>query len=244
MPYLLSAEPERPRILIINPNSSTSFSIAMQSTLTSTFPLDFFTPSHPASPLSIEGTTDSIISAAACLHDLSSRLDEWDGFIVACFSAHPLTLALRELTATPVVGILDTPLLMASQLGSNVGILTTSPRWVPLLTHDIHALHIASLNTAGVVSSGLSVLDLEHLPREQVLSTLGKMAKEELVEQRQADVIVLGCAGMVGLDTAIRETVGKGVVILDPVRCALEVLEGLVRMKVKTAKRGIYAEVK
>jgi allantoin racemase len=162
-------------------------------------------------------------------------------FVVACFSAHPLVNGLRELTSAPVHGILEAPLLFASTLGSAVGILTTSPRWVPLLKHDVHSLHLSSLNTCGIVSSGLSVLDLENLPREQVIRRLSEVAKIELDQARGCDVIVLGCAGMVGLEQIIRDACTPGMTVLDPVRCAVELCGGAVRMGVRTSKAGIYA---
>lgn len=139
------------------------------------------------------------------------------------------------------MSILESPLLFASTLGSRVGILTTSPRWEPLLTHDISALHLSAQNAAGVVSSGLSVLDLEDLPREQVMDRLCEVARVELQDRRGADVIVLGCAGMVGLERAVREACQPGMVVLDPVRCALEMCLSLLRMGGKTSKLGIYA---
>jgi allantoin racemase len=148
---------------------------------------------------------------------------------VACFSAHPLTPALRELTDGPVMSILEAPLLYAQTLGSRVGILTTA------------ALHLSAQNAAGVVSSGLSVLDLEDLPRDKVVQRLCDVAREELQDRRGADVIVLGCAGMVGLDVAVRDACQRGMVVLDPVRCALEMCISLIRMDIKTSKIGIYA---
>ena len=162
-------------------------------------------------------------------------------FVVACFSAHPLVPALRELTSSPVHGILEAPLLFASTLGSAIGILTTSPRWVPLLKHDVHSLNLSSLNSCGVVSSGLSVLDLEHLPRDQVVGRLSEVAKHELDEKRGCDVIILGCAGMVGLEQVIKEACTPGMTVLDPVRCAVELCAGAIRMGARTSKAGIYA---
>ncbi|WVW86170.1 hypothetical protein I302_108211 [Kwoniella bestiolae CBS 10118] len=247
MPFLLSpieAGPSLPRILVINPNATITFTEGMQRSLSPSpdIALDFYNPSYPAAPYSIEGVYDSVTSAAGCLEELKPQLGRWSGFVVACFSNHPLTEALRELTSSPVTSILSAPLLLASNLGSRVGILTTSPRWVPLLTHDIHALHLSPLCAAGVVSSGLSVLDLEHLPRERVMQTLTKMAKDELEVSRQADVIVLGCGGMVGLDREIKAVCREGMVVIDPVVAGVEVCGSLVRMRLQTGKLGIYAQ--
>jgi allantoin racemase len=85
------------------------------------------------------------------------------------------------------------------------------------------------------------VLDLEHLPRDQVVRRLSQVAKTELDEKRGCDVIVLGCAGMVGLEQVIRDACTPGMTVLDPVRCAVELCGAAVRMGVRTSKAGIYA---
>jgi hypothetical protein len=45
----------------------------------SDYELDFFTAPTSVSPLSIEGTFDSLISATACLSQLKAQLGRWDG---------------------------------------------------------------------------------------------------------------------------------------------------------------------
>ncbi|WFD28134.1 hypothetical protein MNAN1_003140 [Malassezia nana] len=153
------------------------------------YDLDYFTASPASAPMSIEGMYDSVVSAAACLVELEPCLEKYDGFVVACFSAHPLCHVLREKTTAPVMSILSAPLLLASTLGGKVSILTTSPRWVPLLEHDVQSLGLSSL-CHRIASSGLRVLELESLPREQVLETLGRIAREDLVERDGSDVIL------------------------------------------------------
>lgn len=212
------------------------------------YELDYFTASPASAPLSIEGMYDSVVSAAACLVELEPCLEEYDGvciycltqFVVACFSAHPLCHVLREKTTAPVMSILSAPLLLASTLGGKISILTTSPRWVPLLEHDVQSLGLSSL-CHRIASSGLRVLELESLPRKQVLQTLGRIAREDLVEREGSDVIVLGCAGMAGLEEAVREQCGPGVVVLDPVRCGVEMCVAAWRLGASTAKAGLYA---
>jgi Asp/Glu/hydantoin racemase len=87
----------------------------------------------------------------------------------------------------------------------------------------------------------MGVLDLESLPREQVLSTLGRIAKEELVDKRRAGAIVLGCAGMVGLKGEVEKACGEGVRVIDPVECGVEICKSLVRLGMRTSKVGMYA---
>lgn len=76
----------------------------------------------------------------------------------------------------------------------------------------------------------MSVLDLEHLPREQVLDTLGRSAKEVLVDGRHADGIVLGCAGMAGLERHVEAACRGKVRVFDPVKCAVETCKTLIRL--------------
>lgn len=63
----------------------------------SDYELDFFTAPTSVSPLSIEGTFDSLISATACLSQLKSQLGRWDGV-----SRHHCTLP-----SSVVVGCID-----------------------------------------------------------------------------------------------------------------------------------------
>jgi allantoin racemase len=123
-----------------------------------------------------------------------------------------------------------------------VGIITTSHRWEHLIERDVASVGLSSLNLAGCVGSGMLTSELHDLPPDQVRATLGRVARERLVKERRADVIVLGCAGMAGLEDAIREAC-EGVTVLDPVKCGLQVVIGLVNMKAKTSKTGIYATI-
>lgn len=197
------------------------------------------------SPTSITSITTSILSATYSLNTVLSRLNDprappIDAVLVACFSAHPLVPMLRELTALPVVGIMEAGILFASQVAGNVGVVTTDKRWEPLLEHEIEGeLGLKRQCSAGVISSGLSVLQLETLPKDEVYAALSAAARK-IVRERDADAILLGCAGMVGLDKVIQEAVGDEVTVLDPVVCAAEMCVSLARMKLKTAKRGRY----
>lgn len=147
---------------------------------------------------------------------------------------------LRELTTIPTVGIMEAGILFGSQVGGKVGVVTTDKRWEPLLEHEIQGdLGLGHQCGAGVMSTGMTVLELEELPKEKVHQGLAVTAVK-MVKEREADVILLGCAGMVGLDKIVQEAVGQDVTILDPVVCAVEMALSLARMKARTAKKGRY----
>lgn len=101
MPFHLSADQSAcPRVLVINPNSTVvsnrqgadfsrwvtditdfqAFTEAMMSALRATdVQLDFYTAPTDTAPASIEGTYDSVVSAAACLKELRTEVGKWDG---------------------------------------------------------------------------------------------------------------------------------------------------------------------
>ncbi|GMK54166.1 hypothetical protein CspeluHIS016_0107520 [Cutaneotrichosporon spelunceum] len=240
MPFILSADAaRRPRVLVINPNATEAFTEGIRGSVSADVELDFYTAPAAHAPASIEGMTDEIHSASACICELRAHVDKWDGFVVACFADHPLVHALRELSNAPVVGILEAALLMGASLGTRVGILTTSPRWEPLLERDVASLGLSKLNAAGIVSSGLGRLDLEELPRASVIKVLCTAA-DVLQDRRRADVIIIGCVGLQGLEEAVGEVCQPGMVVLEPVRCGLELCLGLMRMGARTSKLGMY----
>jgi len=102
---------------------------------------------------------------------------------------------------------------------------------------------MSNLNLAGVISSGFSTSELHDLPPDEVKKVLGEISRDVLVKQRNADAIILGCAGMAGLEAAITEKCGEGIVVIDPVKAGLELAQTLLRLGVKTSKKGMYGAV-
>ena len=58
------------------------------------------------------------------------------------------------------------------------------------------------------------------------------------IEEDQAEVIVLGCAGMTGMDKKLEKELG--VPVLDGVVCALMILSGLIKYGVSISKIRRY----
>jgi allantoin racemase len=64
------------------------------------------------------------------------------------------------------------------------------------------------------------------------------LAAQSAINEDMAEVIVLGCAGMAGLDKRLQERLGAPV--LDGIACALIIASGLVKYGVSTSKIGRY----
>ncbi|BCS28283.1 uncharacterized protein APUU_61331A [Aspergillus puulaauensis] len=202
--------------------------------------VDGFTSPHPA-PTAIEGSLDAVLSTAAAVRAILHIANQYDAFVVACYSDHPLTKALREELSAPVVGIMEASLYAARTLGGRFGIVVTSTRSVVLHTDSIRNYGLEGFS-AGVESCGLGVLGLERKGEEVVLGAMCDAARE--LVKRGADVVTLGCAGMTKLKEAVEEAVGPDVQVIDGVVAGVHHLVGILRMGGRTAKRGVYASSK
>ncbi|PWY81546.1 carbon-nitrogen hydrolase [Aspergillus sclerotioniger CBS 115572] len=233
------------RILLINPNSTPSMTTNCINLVTPTLPPDVslhgFTAPVPA-PTAIEGILDGVLSAAASLSALLPLADQYDAFLVACYSDHPLIRALREELPAPVMGIMEASLFAARSIGNRFGVVVTSTR-----SKIIHAdaIRHAGLDgfCAGVEACGLGVLELDGKGKGKGLDVVGAVcgAAKTLVAEQGADTVILGCAGMSGLKGCVEKAVGKDVQVVDGVVAGVHQLVGLVRMGARTAKKGAYA---
>lgn len=228
------------RILFINPNTSPGFTDKVRVIAAGhAFPGTETVAVNPAvGPRSIESIYDELLSAPGTLLAAIERLDEFDGFVIACYSDHPTVYALRELTDKPVIGIAEASMLVACVLGHAFSVVTTNKEWEPLLWDAARHYGLAG-RCASVRSTGMAVLDLETASPETTEGAIIAAARWA-VEQDGADVICLGCAGMAGLDRKVSAAVG--IPVVDGVVAALKMLEGIVAAGWRTSKRLAYAQ--
>ena len=231
-------------ILLINPNGTSSMTDACLRSLESTLPpyctVTGFTAPHPT-PSAIEGHLDGVLSAAAAIRAVIPIASKFDAFLVACFSAHPLINALREELSGPVIGIMEAALYSARMLGGRLGIVATGGR--SKIMHE-DAIRYYGLDgfSAGVETTNLGVLELETLPRDKVLGLVSEAARR-LVQDKSADCIALGCAGMTEMKIRCEEAVGSKdatAQVIDGVGVGVQILIGLVREGHVTAKGGVF----
>ncbi|CAI6335665.1 unnamed protein product [Periconia digitata] len=228
------------RILLCNPNATSSMTNACLDMVRPTLPPDVtvygFTAPKPA-PSAIEGSFDNVMSSAASARAIIPIAHEYDAFLVACYSEHALVKMLREELAQPIIGIMEASLFAARTLGSRFGIVATSRRSSYTMKDAVKSYGLDSF-CAGVLDCNLGVLELESKPEEEVLAIMCEVGKT-LVKQG-ADVLALGCAGMTNMKTAVENAVGEDVQVIDGVVAGVHHLAGLCRMGTKTAKRGAY----
>ncbi|ASN51334.1 aspartate/glutamate racemase family protein [Sinomonas sp. R1AF57] len=184
---------------------------------------------------SCEGNFESYLAAVAVMDAVSRYEGEFDAVIQAGYGEHGRE-GLQELLDVPVVDITEAAASTAMFLGHRYSVVTTLDRAVPLIEDR---LRLAGLDArcASVRASGLGVLELEEDPERAVKEIVAQA--EAAVGDDRAEVIVLGCGGMSGLDARIRERCG--VPVVDGVAAAVAVAEGLVRLGLSTSKVRTYA---
>ena len=182
--------------------------------------------SHADDALALPGVLEEIIKgeAAGC-----------DGYVIACFG-DPGLKAARELARGPVVGIAEAGMRTAAYLGRGFSVVTTLSRTAGH-ARDLAEEYGVARQCLGIHACEIPVLEIgtDPLARVAILRTC-----EEALAADGADAIVLGCAGMADLCEDLSAELGVSVV--DGVAAATIAVEGLLRMRLVTGKRGEFAQ--
>jgi len=113
------------------------------------------------------------------------------GYVIACFS-DPGLHAVREATKKPVLGIMECAMLTAMTRGHKVGVIAILQQSIARHLRAFGAMGILD-RLAGELPLGMQVVELADSVRTRAgLLAVGTRLRDE----RQANVVVLGCAGM------------------------------------------------
>ena len=227
-------------ILILNPNTSESFTTSIQTTADRLKgPETKVEATNPSSgPNTLDCSYDILLCAQPSLETIINCQNRFDGFIVACFSDHPVINAVREITSKPVIGIMEAALYVACMLGRTFSIVTPPDRLKGRLLDDVEKYGLTK-RCASVRTCGMAIADLESSSDDNVHSRIEKKAREA-IEEDGAEVIVLGCGGMAGLDKELQ--LKLGVPVIDGISAALKIMEALLGYGVTTSKKQTYAQ--
>jgi allantoin racemase len=185
-------------------------------------------------PESAEGWLDSYLSAAAVIDTLRTYDGPpYDAVVLAGFGEHGRE-GVRELVDTPVVDITEAAAHLACLLGRRYGVVTTLERSRGQIEDSLETAGVAR-NCVAVVGTGLGVLDLGDDDRTRAAF----LTAAERARDAGAEVLVLGCAGMTGLQRTVGQKLGLPVV--DGVAAAVKLAESLVALSLTTSRTGSYA---
>ena len=219
------------KILIINPNSNQEMTRAIQKTADNFADEEFeaFCISTPGAPKFIETYEDEVKAAPGMIQLVRENENKYDAFIIACH-CDPNLDVMKEITGKPVVGIGEASMKIASMLGHSFSVISSTHHSIPNKEALIREYSLQE-ELASVKAPADNMKELSD--KEKYLYTA-----KSAVEEDNAEVIVLGCAGMTGLDKILQEELG--VPVLDGVVCALILASGLSKYGISTSKLRRY----
>ena len=186
-----------------------------------------------AGPLTIESYYDEYLAIPHILAELIQHEAASDAFILACWG-DPGIEAAREITRKPVIGIAEASLYVANSLGAKFGVVSTLKRTQHMVEKTIEKVGLSS-RCALALCTDLPVAATEE-DRDHTVNVLEAGGCQVIAAG--AEVIVLGCAGMSGLDQQLAARLG--VPVIDAVAAAVVWAEALVQLGAQTSKAMTY----
>ena len=219
------------KILIINPNSDPEMTEAIAKTAK-----DFVHDEYevtclptPGAPVFIETYEDAVRAATGMIQIVRENERNTDGFIIACHSDPNLDV-MKEMTTKPVVGIGEASMKIASMLGHRFSVISDTDHSIPNKEDLARKYHLERALASVRAPKG----NTEGKSTEDIYTEVAM----EAIEKDGAEVIVLGCAGLTGLDKPLTDKTGAPV--LDGIICALIFVSGLIKYGVSTSKIRKY----
>ncbi|MFF2327329.1 MULTISPECIES: aspartate/glutamate racemase family protein [unclassified Streptomyces] len=184
---------------------------------------------------SIESEYDEALAAPGILDAVRAAAEDGaDAVFISCFG-DPGVHAAREIVDIPVVGGFEPAVLTSLALGEKAGVITVLPNVLPML-HSLVRRYGLTERLGPIRVVDIPVLDLTD--PERLVDRLAEQARAA-VDEREADVIVLGCTGMIGVARALQERLaqdGPFVPVVDPTGAAVTWLESQVRLGVRPSR--------
>jgi allantoin racemase len=219
------------KILIINPNSDPDMTSAIQKRAEHFANGGFEVKCQltQGAPKFIETYEDEVKAAKGMIELVRENEDEFDAFVIACHDDPNLDV-LKEIAEKPVVGIGEASMKIASMLGHRFSVIQTTEHSIPIKESLVRKYHLQDVLASVRVPRGGTK---QQSDQEKYLK-----AARAAIEEDRAEVIVLGCAGMTGLDKRMQKELN--VPVLDGVVCGLIIAMGLVKHGISTSKVRKY----
>jgi allantoin racemase len=222
------------RILLVNVNTSDEATDAMVSAASAKAApgteIVGLTPAYGSA--GVDSNAQSLLAAVGVMDAVRSYAEPFDAVVVGGFGEHGRE-GLQELLDVPVLDIAECAAHVAMMLGRTFSVLTTLQRSVAQV-EDRLLLAGLMARCASVRAVGLATRELDDDPALSAAAIV-EAARCAVVEDH-AEVVVLGCGGMAGLDDLVSAAIG--VPVVDGVAAAVSVAESLVRLGLRTTSIG------
>jgi len=186
-------------------------------------------------PVSIRSAYAEFLAAPDILKKaIEAEKKGFDGIIIACFGDVGVKAA-REIVDIPVIGAAEPSMLIACSLGQRFSVVTISKSIIPPIENIATVLGVKE-KLASVRSITLPVS--KDRDEEKLKNDLYEEAVRS-IEEDKAHVIVLGCAGMIGIAESLHEMLkekGYDVPIVEPAATSILFLETLIKLKLTQSR--------
>ncbi len=190
------------RLLCINPNTSADMTAKVVGALRPFLPAEAeilpATGRFGAPYISTRATY--VIGGHAALDLLAHHADElFDAVLLACFG-DPAILALREISAVPVIGMAEASMLLATRENGKFSIVTGGKAWEPMLQEYAANIgladRLASIRTT--TATGGEIYRNPLAAQKQLLAEIAACQSDG------ASHVILGGAGLAGMAAQLR----------------------------------------
>lgn len=187
-----------------------------------------------AGPASIESFYDEVLAGPGIVAETQRAAAAGaDAVFITCFG-DPAVPAARELVDIPVVGGFEPAMATALTLGARFSVVTVLENVVPMISDLATRMGIAQ-RMVSVEVIDTPVLELHE--GDALLQSLLEASHRAL--DQGADVLVLGCTGMLGVAAALQakiEAERVSVPVVDPTGASLGLLLTLHSMGLKPSR--------
>jgi allantoin racemase len=226
------------RLLVANPNSSEAITelcaaLAREAASAGT-EVVAWTNRH--GPPVIDSVYGDYMAGRPLVLGLSRLRPAPDALVLAGFGNYG-TAAVKEIFDAPVIGMAEAAMMFALPLCHRFAIVTTAPRMIPY-TEDIVRLSGLAERCATVRALSLPLMTAAPPPEAQIVVELAAIVQAVRMELG-ADLVILGGSRLSRYAAALRRVVP--VPVIEPVACAVQLAEGLVRLGLRQSKAGKFA---
>jgi allantoin racemase len=231
-------EMRRMRVLVANPNSTGAITEAcVELAVRSASPgTDVGGWTNAEGPPVVDSVYADYLAGATLVRGLVAFHPAPDAVVLAGFGNYG-TAAVKEALGVPVVSMAEAAMAFGALLCHRFVVVTTSARMVPY-TEDLVRLAGFDRRCAAVRAVALPAVGGPAPAADVVVAELAaEIARAE--SELGADLVILGGARLSPYAAELRRRVRTPVI--EPVACAVQVAEALVRLDLRQSKTGRFA---
>jgi len=186
-------------------------------------------------PEAIENHHDVVLAAPATVEAaVEAERKGYDAAVIACFD-DPGLHASRERVSIPVLGLGETSMTVASLLGNKFAVISTGKNSGAI--NERKAMDLGLIKRLAY-SSGIDVPVLELTKDRTKVRRLLLEEAAKAVGEFGAEVIVLGCGGMMGFSEEMSKILK--VPVIDPLLVTVKTAETLATIGLRHSKAFFY----